>query len=96
MNVYKTSRFHKKKLYIRFIIYFYKIWSFTFGFRYQAPGDCGKFPKKEEVLESKSTKNIDNILCSDTEQLVVKNLHIGQKRNNEINSAKLPSKKCKK
>ncbi|XP_025268762.1 ribonuclease P protein subunit p25-like protein isoform X2 [Camponotus floridanus] len=60
---------------------------------YQAPDDCGEFPEKKE--ESKSMKNVDNMLCSDTE-LMIKKPHIGQKRNNEINNAKLPSKKYKK
>ncbi|XP_072748615.1 ribonuclease P protein subunit p25-like protein [Anoplolepis gracilipes] len=60
---------------------------------YQAPGDCGEFPEKEDALKSKPTKNVSKISCNDTEQLVIKNF-IGQKRNNKwINNAELYSNK---
>ncbi|XP_029174403.1 ribonuclease P protein subunit p25-like protein isoform X2 [Nylanderia fulva] len=61
---------------------------------YQAPDDCGEFSEKEAV-ESKPTKNVDNIPCN--EQFIRKKLNIGQKRNNKwINNAKFSSKKSKK
>ncbi|CAL1675472.1 unnamed protein product [Lasius platythorax] len=66
---------------------------------YQAPGDCGEFPEKEDAVKSKPTiiKNVDTMSCNDTEQLVIKKLNIGQKRNNKsINNAELSSKKSKK
>lgn len=53
--------------------------------RYQAPGDYGEFPEKEDAVEPKTsteTENASNAPCIDTKEFATMGLRIGQKRKN--------------
>ncbi|XP_011689662.1 PREDICTED: ribonuclease P protein subunit p25-like protein [Wasmannia auropunctata] len=62
---------------------------------YQAPGDCGTFPEKDDTTESKAnttTESTDNVLCIDKQSTM------NSKKRKNVNKAKEsaePSKKNK-
>lgn len=75
-------------------IIYLKIYSVS----YQAPGDCGQFPEKQDAVKSKTSIATENVGCGarfNAEQFAAMGLRTGQKRPKET-QAEAVSKKNKK